>query len=1017
MLSTTPNCHILDARPINLTRRSNFLVFMAFSYYQNAAPTLWGTSQYQLGPPPTPTFRPNAAWSGLDYYRAYSLNPDISLYSSIWNRIRASPLDPTFSSGPIRSLHRQIYSGWVDLFSVLPSDLGAAAAYEAYRTWKYHTLLYQPLGGDPEREREALVGFAVAEASRLWQHTGRVMDAYGQRDALESAAQTASYLYFQKLQSRMTLPGLGMPLPAATSIPFRNPTTVYARDYAYRATPSFPRPSSVPAVIRTSSRIGTPSPRIMSSPAYSTSYSTSPSDTGSHHHHHHHHRSHSHPRTPTVNVINPPQTRLPGARYIGGIPPIPTTYNLGYYPGPSQVGRYGNTLTVPGQTYGFPTLGVVNSGNVPLPSAYSGYGGAAMAYPGMAGGGSYGGYAAGYAAQAPSVTILDKPHSCFVNIRSLVTHSRTPPPNLAFLCSGGSTKSYLHLAKNYLLAKMNRIHNIALQCIFDALIVPSGFLITQSSNFHVRGWLEDLRIRKSLALVCKQWYYVALPYLYSKIHLRRIGQLPALVNTLRGNPTNFNELITTISFEFLVPDNCRHFTQSCVAFIIENCSFLSSLSFTNPCGGFNFISYPSSEGYAPPYVHWITSSDSVKSTMKNNAKRITSLELLSHYNFLEDSDDDRSPSVITFISWFKNLSTLSLTLSHSSLRPREDCRKTVLELKALMDLTLTIEVLRSPGNNDLHTCLLDVCEWTMPKLSSMTLSTRFDHGGFGETSLINKQIVKFLNIHGSKLSYLDISSLYHAKSLPKNVNERLSPYSTVLSTVLRDRCSSLRHVVLSEYTNTYDPSIILDILLAPGRRIQCHIDVWDHPYSCSRPLYDGQPYLSFQPNSSFLRPHVRVFDSTALSHLRNLPRLLSPFTEQVRPSYIHDIHNLRIIENSSCVFEKRGPEDCNMHDDDDLGPEPDWYSSEGSDCSSCYGDDLDDCYYFQDAGLDIESDIEANPGDIPPPFHGWSHPLYALEYKQHTAVPGQLTEEDGLLAFRLGLALEKQRDSEDNRGC
>lgn len=51
----------------------------------------------------------------------------------------------------------------------MPHEIGAAAGYEAYRTWKYHGSLMQPLGGASEREREALVGMALAESKHAFQ--------------------------------------------------------------------------------------------------------------------------------------------------------------------------------------------------------------------------------------------------------------------------------------------------------------------------------------------------------------------------------------------------------------------------------------------------------------------------------------------------------------------------------------------------------------------------------------------------------------------------------------------------------------------------------------------------------------------------------------------------------------------------------------------------------------------------------------------------------------------------------
>ena len=56
---------------------------------------------------------------------------------------------------------------------MLPEELGHAAAYEAYRTWKHNSFMYEPLSGDLERQREALIGLAIAEgesSSHNWHH-------------------------------------------------------------------------------------------------------------------------------------------------------------------------------------------------------------------------------------------------------------------------------------------------------------------------------------------------------------------------------------------------------------------------------------------------------------------------------------------------------------------------------------------------------------------------------------------------------------------------------------------------------------------------------------------------------------------------------------------------------------------------------------------------------------------------------------------------------------------------------
>ena len=49
-----------------------------------------------------------------------------------------------------------------------PNEIGAAAAYEVWRNWRYnYGVLAQPLGGDIPRQREALIGLAVGEGQYL----------------------------------------------------------------------------------------------------------------------------------------------------------------------------------------------------------------------------------------------------------------------------------------------------------------------------------------------------------------------------------------------------------------------------------------------------------------------------------------------------------------------------------------------------------------------------------------------------------------------------------------------------------------------------------------------------------------------------------------------------------------------------------------------------------------------------------------------------------------------------------
>jgi len=103
--------------------------------------------------------------------------------------------------------HRRAY-GSGELRTMTPTEIGHAAAYEAYRTWQHNSSIYEPLSGDHDRQREGLVGLAIAEATRLMGHAGRSMDRYNRVEATEAAATTAT-IVFNQAAERDELEGRG----------------------------------------------------------------------------------------------------------------------------------------------------------------------------------------------------------------------------------------------------------------------------------------------------------------------------------------------------------------------------------------------------------------------------------------------------------------------------------------------------------------------------------------------------------------------------------------------------------------------------------------------------------------------------------------------------------------------------------------------------------------------------------------------------------------------------------------
>ncbi|TFK50085.1 hypothetical protein OE88DRAFT_1736366 [Heliocybe sulcata] len=169
---------------------------MSFSFYQNAGDG-WGTQSYRFGPPPAPSFQPQPHWGGWDFFRAHSAIRDRGIFENALDRVKNYEGAAGVGIYEARRFHRLVYGGLVDITTAPPSEIGHAAAYEAFRIWRHHGSICAPLGGDIERQRECMMALATAEATRLCQFSGRMVDRMGCQVAADAAASTASLIFSQ----------------------------------------------------------------------------------------------------------------------------------------------------------------------------------------------------------------------------------------------------------------------------------------------------------------------------------------------------------------------------------------------------------------------------------------------------------------------------------------------------------------------------------------------------------------------------------------------------------------------------------------------------------------------------------------------------------------------------------------------------------------------------------------------------------------------------------------------------
>jgi hypothetical protein len=139
--------------------------------------------QTPLIPVVEPTFSPSYTYSYPTLSSRSHPKRHRSLFNHAFNRIHeytGGSFGPGVGMHEARHWHRRAYGGLVsvsildqlpsstyglqgEINHMLPEEVGHAAAYEAYRTWIHHSSIYEPLGGDIERQRDGLIGLAIAE--------------------------------------------------------------------------------------------------------------------------------------------------------------------------------------------------------------------------------------------------------------------------------------------------------------------------------------------------------------------------------------------------------------------------------------------------------------------------------------------------------------------------------------------------------------------------------------------------------------------------------------------------------------------------------------------------------------------------------------------------------------------------------------------------------------------------------------------------------------------------------------
>ncbi len=364
-------------------------------------------------------------------------------------------------------------------------------------------------------------------------------------------------------------------------------------------------------------------------------------------------------------------------------------------------------------------------------------------------------------------------------------------------------------------------------------------------------WMETMRTRKALALVCKSWHGAAIEVLYEDIVIRRMGQIVALARTLRSDKVGFARLIKAIRIDTLaIPPSCIEVVKEDLETIMSRCTMLKELSVRHD------ETYPSSPYPKRPDVNmhayiptWIV-----------NSQRPPIYQQLQRLCFAAVLTDDQLPVFHRLIASAVHLVSLVLctdpklpTECFSSLEP--------LSLASLEELTV----------DNLADYLTK--KWTLPKLHSLTVL----HA--------NALPIDLLHAHGRLLRYLHLYCSPSRSGFPLYRLEQLSQL-----------CPTLHHLVLPLSLRATDaPLFTLPHL--------CCLDVWASCCGCiTRPfMYEGECnriHSVMERSGVAATCTIRVIGLLDEIRMVDLPRVFPPGSVKPGEWRVHEVPGARVIQTS-----------------------------------------------------------------------------------------------------------------------
>ncbi|RPD64942.1 hypothetical protein L227DRAFT_598339 [Lentinus tigrinus ALCF2SS1-6] len=327
-------------------------------------------------------------------------------------------------------------------------------------------------------------------------------------------------------------------------------------------------------------------------------------------------------------------------------------------------------------------------------------------------------------------------------------------------------------------------------------------------------WLDEIRFRKGLVLVCKAWSWSATALLYEDVVLRRMGQIPALARTLSSPGTrDFGGLIHHLRMDSCVVwAQCTDVVREDLLTILRQCVALRSLSF-HPHRNFPDVNHPDDvengwQGFNPT---WLVRDhmDNYGQTLRNHLS-----------SWLRVLDIALKLTETQVVELHKLLSSAH-SLCSLKIGP-------VTVAGTLQDVIPALQPVRFPALTELQlhvnhsaTVTLICSRWYMPTLKSMTA---LSCSGLPE---------ELLKRHGRSLTYLNICpprrlTTYDYSWEPCVVNSLEN---------LPELCPVLDHFVFPAHKPISTSAYILSQIRSPTLR---YLDIWCHTCYATRARVEGE---------------------------------------------------------------------------------------------------------------------------------------------------------------------------------